>query len=152
MSTGKSTAPRKHDILIGALLRVPAQAVHRRILTGLNSAGFDDLRLPHIAVFLYPGPDGCRPSDLADRAGISKQAMNQLLGSLETLGYLTRASSSARGRTRLVHFTKRGHKAFAKIYDILLTVEAEWREQLGPANFKTLKRLLLKLWQTPTIH
>ena len=35
------------DMLIGALLRVPAQAIQRRIITELNAAGFDELRVPH---------------------------------------------------------------------------------------------------------
>jgi hypothetical protein len=39
-----------NEMLIGALLRVPAQAIHRRIITELNTAAFDDLRVPHMAV------------------------------------------------------------------------------------------------------
>jgi hypothetical protein len=70
-------------MLIGALLRVPAQAIQRRIVTELNAAGFVELRVPHMAVLQYPGPDGVRPGLLAERAGMSKQAMNQLLRSLE---------------------------------------------------------------------
>ena len=66
-------------MLIGALLRVPAQAIHRRIIKELNAAGFDELRLPHMAVLNFPGPDGVRPGTLAERAGMSKQAINQLL-------------------------------------------------------------------------
>jgi hypothetical protein len=83
-------------MLIGALLRVPAQAIHRRLIKELNDAGFDELRVPHMAVLQFPGPDGVRPSTLAERAGMSKQAMNQLLRSLEGLGYIVR--SDARGR------------------------------------------------------
>ena len=30
------------DMLIGALLRVPAQAIHRRLIKELNAAGFED--------------------------------------------------------------------------------------------------------------
>ena len=45
-------------MLIGALLRVPAQAIHRRLIRDLNAAGFEDLSLPHIAVLQFPGPDG----------------------------------------------------------------------------------------------
>jgi len=65
------------------LLRVPAQPIHRRIIRELNAAGFDELREPHMAVLQFPGPNGVRPSALAERAGMSKQAMNQLLRSLE---------------------------------------------------------------------
>src|SRR5580692_5276463 len=96
----KSSAVKTEDMLIGALLRVPAQAIHRRIIKELNAAGFDDLRLPHIAVLQFPGPDGVRPGTLAERAGISKQAMNQLLSSLESLGYIVRSSSETEGRAR----------------------------------------------------
>ena len=76
------------DMLIGALLRVPAQAIHRRIINELNAAGFEELRVLHMAVLQFPGPDGVRPGVLAERAGMSKQAINQLLRSLEALGYL----------------------------------------------------------------
>lgn len=72
-----------------------------RIVAGLNRAGFRDLRLPHMGVLQYPGPDACRPSELAERAGMSKQAMNQLLQSLERLGYVSRRESKADRRARL---------------------------------------------------
>jgi hypothetical protein len=42
------------------------------------------------AVRQFPGPEGVRPGLLAERAGMGKQAMNQLLRNLEGLGYLTR--------------------------------------------------------------
>src|SRR3974390_511641 len=87
----KSSSLKANEMLIGALLRVPGQAIHRRIIDGLNAAGFADLHLPHMAVLQFPGPDGVRPGTLAERAGVSKQAMNQLLRSLEDLGYLIRS-------------------------------------------------------------
>src|SRR5712675_668897 len=128
----KSSQVKTRDVLIGALLRVPAQAIHRRIIKELNAAGFDELRVPHIAVLQFPGPDGVRPGTLAERAGMSKQAMNQLLGSLEALGYLVRSDAPGQGRTRIVRFTKRGRAAFLKIVDILQDVEREWSAELGP--------------------
>jgi DNA-binding MarR family transcriptional regulator len=45
---------------------------------------------------------------LADRAGVSKQAMNQLLRSLEDCGYIARLEALEDRRTRAVHLTKRG--------------------------------------------
>ena len=139
-------------MLIGALLRVPAQAIHRRIITKLNAAGFDDLRLPHIAVFLFPGPDGVRPGTLAERAGISKQAMNQLLRSLEALGYLARSDAPDEGRARIVRLTKRGRAAWAKIHDILRDIEREWSTELGAKRFTELKQLLLRVWESPLVR
>jgi DNA-binding MarR family transcriptional regulator len=139
-------------MLIGALLRVPAQAIHRRIVTELNAAGFDDLRLPHMAVLQFPGPDGVRPGVLAERAGMSKQAMNQLLRSLEALGYLARSDAPDGGRARIVRLTRRGRSAYAKIHEILRDVEREWTAELGARPFAELKRLLLRVWQSPLVR
>jgi len=135
--------------LIGALLRVPAQAILRRIISELNAAGFDELRLPHMAVLQFPGPHGVRPGTLAERAGVSKQAMNQLLQSLEAAGYIERTAAHEDGRTRMVHFTKRGHAAYSKISDILRDIEREWSAELGPKPFADLKALLTRVWQSP---
>jgi DNA-binding MarR family transcriptional regulator len=137
--------------LIGALLRLPAQAIHRRIVAGLNVAGFRDLRLPHMGVLQYPGPDGCRPSELAERAGTSKQAMNQLLRSLERLGYIRRSDAKKGRRARIVHFTRRGHAAWAKIHEILAEIEAEWRATLGDRRFSRLKELLCEVWTSDLV-
>ena len=137
------------DMLIGALLRVPAQAVQRRIITELNAAGFEELRVPHMAVLQFPGPDGVRPGLLAERAGMSKQAMNQLLRSLEDFGYLVRSDARGEGRARIVRFTKRGRDAYAKIHDILRDIEREWSTVLGPKRFAELKELLLRVWESP---
>ena len=136
-------------MLIGALLRVPAQAIHRRIVRELNAAGFDELRLPHIAVLEFPGPDGVRPGLLAERAGMSKQAMNQLLRSLEGLGYLVRSDAPEEGRARVVRFTKRGRAAYAKIHDVLRDIEREWSAVLGSRRFAELKELLVRVWESP---
>ena len=137
--------------LIGALLRVPSQAIHRRLIAELSAAGFPDLRLPHIAVFSYPNPDGSRPSDLAERAGMSKQAMNQLLQSLEQLGYLRRSDDKGDGRARIVHLTARGRAVWNKEHDILLEIEREWRATLGDKRFDHLKRLLRDVWVSELI-
>ena len=139
-------------MLIGSLLRVPAQAIHRRIITELNAAGFDDLGIPHMAVLQFPGPDGVRPGLLAERAGMSKQAMNQLLRSLESLGYLTRSDAPDEGRARMVRLTKRGRAAYAKIHDILRNIEREWAAELGAKDFAQLKGLLLRVWESPLVR
>ena len=140
------------EMLIGALLRVPAQAIHRRIINELNAAGFEELRVPHMAVLQFPGPDGVRPGMLAERAGMSRQAMNQLLRSLEALGYLARSDAPDEGRARVVHLTKRGRAAWAKIHDILRDIEREWSSELGAKRFTELKELLLRVWESPLVR
>jgi DNA-binding MarR family transcriptional regulator len=148
-SSQKSSPIKTSDMLIGALLRVPAQAIQRRIVRELNAAGFDGLSMPHMAVLQFPGPDGVRPGTLAERAGMSKQAMNRLLQSLEDLGYIVRSDAPDEGRARVVRFTKRGHAAYSTILGILGNVEHEWSSELGPKDFALLKELLLRVWESP---
>jgi len=151
MSTSASLANqpvKTKDMLIGALLRVPAQAIQRRIITRLNAAGFDELRLPHMAVLQFPGPDGVRPTVLADRAGMSKQAMNQLLKSLEAFGYVARSDAPGGGRGRVVRLTKRGNAVYATMVDILREIEREWSAELGAKRFAELKELLFSVWDS----
>ena len=151
-SLPKNTPTKTADMLIGALLRVPGQAIQRRLIKELNAAGFDGLILPHMAVLQYPGPDGCRPGELAERAGVSKQAMNQLLRSLEGLGYVVRSDAPSAGSARIVRFTKRGRAAFSKMVEILRDIEREWSAELGPRRFTQLKELLLVVWESPLIR
>src|SRR4051794_1382380 len=94
--------------LIGALLRMPLEAVHAVMLRALHDHGFTDITAAHLPVLRWPGPEGRRPVELAVQAGMSKQAMNYLLGQLEGLGYLERRVDPDDVRSRRVYLTKRG--------------------------------------------
>jgi DNA-binding MarR family transcriptional regulator len=131
--------------LIGALLRMPWEIVRQRMLDGLHQRGFTDLVPAHLTVLQYPGPDGQRPSELADRIRISKQALNYLLGQMEELGYLTRVGDSEDQRSKRVKLTARGRAVIRSIREIVAEVETEWESQLGAASFAQLRDLLTQL-------
>ncbi|TML29231.1 MAG: MarR family transcriptional regulator [Actinobacteria bacterium] len=128
--------------LIGALLRMPWEAVQRRMLERLHEQGFDDLDAAHLNVFQYPGPQAAKPSELASRLRISKQALNYLLGELERLGYLERRPDPDDLRAKRVALTRRGTSAIAVIRDAVAEIETEWEQQLGPRRFAQLRKLL----------
>jgi len=134
--------------LIGALLRMPWEAVQRRMLTRLHEHGFDDLDAAHLNVFRFPGPEGARPSDLAARLRVSKQALNYLLGELERLDYLERRPDPDDLRSKRVAVTRRGIAAIAVIREAVGEMEAEWAARLGPKRFAQLRSLLLDLNET----
>ncbi len=131
--------------LIGALLRVPWEAIQRRMLERLHERGFTDLDAAHLLVFQYPGPQGARPSELAARLGVSKQALNYLLGQLERLDYLERRPDPDDLRSKRVALTRRGTTAIRVIRDAVAEVETAWAEQLGPERFAQLRAMLLDL-------
>src|SRR5881394_796044 len=128
--------------LIGALLRMPWEAVQRHMLERLHERGFADFDAAYLNVFQYPGPQGARPSELAARLRISKQALNYLLGELERLGYLERRPDPDDLRAKRVALTRRGTSAIAVIRDAVAEIETEWEQQLGPRRFAQLRKLL----------
>ena len=133
--------------LIGALLRMPWEAVQQHMLERLRERGFDDFDRAYFAVFRYPGPHGARPTDVAARVGISKQALNYLLRELERLGYLEREPHPDDLRSKRIVLTPRGVAAVGVIREAVAEMEAAWEEQLGPRRFAQLRNLLLEIQQ-----
>jgi DNA-binding MarR family transcriptional regulator len=117
------------------------------MLERLHEHGFDDLDAAHLNVFQYPGPQGARPSDLAARLRISKQALNYLLGELERLDYLERRPDPDDLRSKRVALTPRGTAAIRVIRDAVGEIESTWELQLGRERFAQLRHLLLDLNQ-----
>jgi DNA-binding MarR family transcriptional regulator len=131
--------------LIGALLRVPWEAVQRHMLERLHESGFDDFDAAYVTVFQYPGPQGTRPSELASRLRVSKQALNHLLGQLERLGYLERRPDPEDLRSKRIALTERGVAVIGVIREAVADLEGVWGEQLGAQRFDQLRDLLLEL-------
>jgi DNA-binding MarR family transcriptional regulator len=131
--------------LIGALLRVPWEAVQRHMLEHLHERGFDDFDPAYLAVFRYPGPQGERPTDVAARLGVSKQAINYLLRELERLGYVKREPHPDDLRSKRIVLTKRGTAAIGVIREAVTEMEAAWAKKLGGRRFEELRDLLLDL-------
>lgn len=84
------------------LIRRLHLAVRAELLEHVHAAGYDDITAAHIYVFQTPGPDGLRPTELADRTLMTKQAMNHLLAGLEAGGYIQRVSVDGDGRARVL--------------------------------------------------
>ena len=137
---------------IGALMRIPGESLQRRLLDELHAGGFRDLVSAHLSVLRYPGPDGQRPSELALRTGMTRQAMNYLLGQLERSGYLTRTSNTEDQRSRQVHLTKRGHDALEAIQETMTVIEAELEQEMGRTQMAQLRTLLQKLNTTSVVQ
>ena len=115
--------------MIGALMRRPWDDVASRMLRALHEHGFTDIDAPHLALLLWPGPDGLRPSELAARARMTKQATNYLLGGLERGGYLERRPDPDDRRARRIALTDRGQALIPVIRGVVAETEREWADR-----------------------
>jgi DNA-binding MarR family transcriptional regulator len=114
-------------------------------LRGLHANGFDDIDAPQLSVLLWPGPEGLRPSELATRTRMTKQALNYLLGNLERLGYLERRPDPSDRRARRIALTDRGRALIPVIRGAVEETEREWAAALGDDRFAQLRDLLVEL-------
>jgi DNA-binding MarR family transcriptional regulator len=151
MSRANSSKPQilqQQDVvpLIGALLRLPHEVVVERMLTALNTNGFD-ITQTELAVFLYPGPEGRRPADLARQCNMTRQAMNYVLSGLESRGYILRQDGPS-AAARVLRMTDRGWLLIAQIRKCVEEIETEWAAHLGAKRFMALRETLhdLTLW------
>ena len=119
---------------VGALLRQCFEYVRARIETDLKSSGFTDLQPAHLAVFSFPAPDGMRPSDLARRLRMSRQATNHIIGQLEALGYLERRAER-KGDRRRIYLTPRTWGMVEVVHATLLQIQGEWAAEIGADRF-----------------
>jgi DNA-binding MarR family transcriptional regulator len=131
--------------MIGALMRLPWEAVLQRLLRALHEHGFDDIEGPQLGVLLWPGPEGMRPSDLAARMRVSKQALNYLLRDLERRGYLERRPDPDDRRSRRIGLTDRGRALIPVLRGAVAETEREWAAALGDDRFGQLRELLVEL-------
>ncbi len=129
---------------VGALLRLCWRRVRDRMHEAVRAAGFADLQDAHLAVFSYPLPDGVRPSELARRIGMSRQATNHLVAQMETLGYLERRAPEGSDR-RLVHLTDRGWRVGETILACLRDLQAQWADEIGRDRFSDFMEVLKRL-------
>lgn len=131
--------------LIGALLRFCWQAARTRIQRDLIAAGFGDISPAHLAVFQYPSPRGVRVTALAERAGMSRQAITYLIRELEAKGYLERHPDPSDRRATLVQLTERGEAAIREIRDSVMRLEDDWEDELGSVRFTQFRSTLRTL-------
>jgi DNA-binding MarR family transcriptional regulator len=136
--------PGSRPPFVGALLRLAYQITREEQLKRLREHGFGDLNQALLNMMVYPHPDGVRPTDLAERTNMTRQATNYLLGQLEALGYVERRARKGSNR-RLVFLTKRGWESVDIHRAAVLDVEARWAKALGQKRFDAFKETLAEL-------
>src|SRR6185295_19288107 len=76
------------DIHLARLLLRALRAVQASYIERLQQRGHPGVRTGHIPVFAGLDPGGTRITDLANRAGMTRQMMGRLVRELADLGYL----------------------------------------------------------------
>lgn len=92
--------------------------------------------LPHLSV------EGIRPTELARRVEVSKQAVGQALADLAGRGFVEQVPDPADGRGRLVRLTPAGVAAYDQGREVLAFYERELSMRLGARRVQALRESL----------
>jgi DNA-binding MarR family transcriptional regulator len=97
-----------------------------------NLAARGQVSAAHIHITRHLAVQGARLSELAELAGMSKQAMGKLVDQCEAWGLVTREIDTRDGRARLVRFTQVGLAWLHAFQRAVTQAEAELKQAVSP--------------------
>ncbi|WP_107655323.1 MarR family winged helix-turn-helix transcriptional regulator [Nocardia suismassiliense] len=130
---------------LGSLLSAAARTLAAELDAGIAAAGFTDVRAAHAPVFQLIEPDGTRQTTLAERAGMTKQAMGELIRHLEQHGYVEVEVDPADRRARLVRLTTRGWAVVDAGIAVVERFDRHLDEIVGADEVTRLRGTLLRI-------
>lgn len=110
-----------------------------------NLAARDQISAAHIHITRHLSLQGARLTELARAAGMSKQAMGNLVDQCEAWGLVKRGNDSRDGRARQVVFTEDGLAWLAAFQSAVAQAEAEFKASVG-AEIATVVALGLEAY------
>ncbi|GAA2074536.1 hypothetical protein GCM10009780_08300 [Actinomadura alba] len=108
----------------------------------LDEEGFEGIRYSHGAVFRFIDAEGSRLTALAERSGLSKQALGEVVTELERHGYVERTTDPDDHRAKIIRLTERGMQAQVAAARILGDIERRWAQHLGRDRIAEMRMVL----------
>jgi DNA-binding MarR family transcriptional regulator len=134
-----------NELDLSHLLLDAFRSLDREIATALEDRGAGELRPSQAVALLQVERTGTRLSELAQRVGITKQAMMQLVDDLQEMGCVRRVPDPLDSRAKIVRLTARGLRLRASARKAIQAVESRIRRRLGGRRYEGLRGLLVEL-------
>jgi DNA-binding MarR family transcriptional regulator len=146
MSGVKDDFPDHALSLLGQVMDGLRRDMHDRTsrpgTPGMPASG-RGLRSSQIRLLSLTPPDGMRVTDLAERVGMTKQALGEFANALEERGLLESLRDPADRRVRILRLTPDGRAAVTASERLIDEIEREWRQRVGPETWDALRAALL---------
>jgi DNA-binding MarR family transcriptional regulator len=126
---------------LGGVKELLIHELHRR----LEEEGYPDVRPSHGCVFRFIDAEGTRLTDLAERAGLTKQAVGEAVDDLAGLEYVERVPDHTDGRAKIIRLTRRGEQAQAAAARLFQEIQRDWTSRVGEERMAAAMGLLDEL-------
>ncbi len=130
---------------LGQVLFKTARLFNEEALARLRAQSGLPVRAAHTTLLPHIDFAGTRLTVLAQRVGVSKQAVHQLVLEMEAMGTLERVQDPTDGRARLIRFTEAGRRGLLVGLGVLGSVRSEAAEALGEERLERLQGDLVAL-------
>jgi DNA-binding MarR family transcriptional regulator len=146
----RRVADAQWEPTVPALVQLVAASGAPHLRAAFAAAGLDGIR-PAQSVALIPlTAGGLHASDLADRLGVSRQAVAQAVVALERHRYVTRVPDPVDARARIIELTPRGRQALRVMRSNAINLENRWQQVLGERRLGELRKTLSMLLSAET--
>jgi DNA-binding MarR family transcriptional regulator len=136
VSVDPSIPPRPLPAVLAQVKNLAVKDMFKR----LAAKGFEDVREGHGCVFGFIDLEhGSRLTDLAERSGLTKQAVGEAVAELERKGYLERMPDPVDGRAKIIKLNERGVEAALTGRRLFKEIEDEWGERYGEERVAILR-------------
>jgi DNA-binding MarR family transcriptional regulator len=131
---------------VGQLLLKAARLLDETAVARVNRAARSAaLRPVHTKLFPHIDFEGTRLVAIAERLGVTKQAVSQWVSELAEMGVVELVADPDDGRAKLVRFTPRGVEAIHHGLGVLRGIEEEATAQVGVRRMSALRETLADL-------
>jgi DNA-binding MarR family transcriptional regulator len=127
------------------LLTAAERALEAAVDDGLRMAGYQDLRAAHAQVFVAVAADGSHLTMLAAHAGMTKQAMGELVRYLEQRGYLEIQPDLRDRRAKIIGLTAEGRRAQEVCLRLVEAGEHRLVQRFGDEGVQELRTQLRRI-------
>lgn len=128
-----------------ALQRRTARLMVDEMTELMHASGYPWAPARHYPVFESIDPAGTRLTVLASRAGITHQAMAQLVCELEERDIVERVPDPSDGRARLVRLTDEGRQRVKIALRHISAIEEQWTQRWRRAGLRGDPRTALEV-------
>lgn len=130
----------------GQLLLKAARLLDEAAVARVNRAARSTaLRPVHTKLFPHIDFEGTRLGAIADRLGVTKQAVSQWVSELGAMGVVELVADPDDGRAKRVRFTPRGVEAIHHGLGVLRDIEDEVTARVGARRMAALRDTLVDL-------
>lgn len=142
----KRAIPGDLDAPLTVLLHSGAVWVLRGVLNRLHAQGFERITEPHLTLLGNLDCGATHGADVAERMGVTRQAIARTLRELEALGYVRLDRDPVRKNQKIIVMTGAGERLALAARAALSEVEAALQDRIGPAQLDALRAALRADW------